>query len=141
MSTTRPFSIGVSEVGRRWSVDLKMRGETITYLHVAGNVRVMPSTPTRFLFREPSGRPHAFVMLSGALLFLVLYVYASVLGDSSSSSWLVVMAAGTGLSGIAESLPNERRRTAGILRVTAVLVLMGLLATTVFTPEFIVGEQ
>jgi len=118
-----------------------MRGETITYLHVAENVRVMPSTPIRFLFREPSGRPHAFVMLSGALLFLGLYVYAGVLGDSSSSSWLVVMAAGTGLSGIAESLPNDRRRTAGLLRVTAVLVLIGLLATTVFSPEFIVGEQ
>jgi hypothetical protein len=51
------------------------------------------------------------------------------------------MAVGTGLSGIAESLPNDRRRTAGILRVTAILVLIGVLATTVFVPEFIVGER
>ncbi|MFC6989053.1 hypothetical protein ACFQJD_10675 [Haloplanus sp. GCM10025708] len=80
-------------------------------------------------------------MFSGSLLFLSLYVYAAVLGDSSSSSWLVVMAAGTGLSGIAESLPKDRRRTAGVFRVTAMLVLMDLLATTVFAPEFVVGEQ
>ncbi len=118
-----------------------MLEETITYLHVAREVRSMPSTLTRVLFRKPSGRPHAVVMLSGSLLFLGLYVYAGVLGDSSSSSWLVVMAVGTGLSGIAESLPTDRRRTAGIVRVTAILVLIGLLATIVFVPEFIVGER
>jgi hypothetical protein len=80
-------------------------------------------------------------MFSGSLFFLCLYVYAGVLGDSSSSSWLVVMATGTGLSGISESLPDDRRRTAGIVRVTALLVLIGLLVTTVFVPEFIVGER
>jgi hypothetical protein len=80
-------------------------------------------------------------MFSGALLFLGLYVYSSVLGDASTSSWLVGMAVGTGLSGIAESLPNDRRRTAGILRTMAILVLIGLLATTVLVPEFIVGER
>jgi hypothetical protein len=80
-------------------------------------------------------------MVTGSLFFLGLYVYASVLGDSSSSSWLVVMAAGTGLSGIAESLPTDRRRTAGVFRVTGILVLLGLLVTTVFVPEFIVGDR
>jgi hypothetical protein len=80
-------------------------------------------------------------MFSGSLFFLRLYVYAGVLGDSSSSSWLVVMATGTGLSGISESLPDDRRRTAGIVRVTALLVLIGLLVTTVFVPEFILGER
>lgn len=80
-------------------------------------------------------------MFSGSLLFVALYVYAGVLGDSTSSSWLLVMAAGTGLSGVAESLPSDRRWTAGAFRVAATLVLLGLLATTVFAPEFVVGGR
>ena len=46
---------------------------------------------------------------------------------------------GSALSGIAESLPKDQHRAAGILRATAVTVLFGLLAATVFAPEFIVG--
>jgi hypothetical protein len=49
--------------------------------------------------------------------------------------------AGTDLSGIAESRPTDRRRTAGLLRVVGILLLLGLLATIVFVPEGIVGER
>ncbi|MFB6124041.1 MAG: hypothetical protein ABEJ78_11370 [Haloferacaceae archaeon] len=101
----------------------------------------MPSTLTRVLFSEPSGRTHAAVMFSGSLLFSCLYVYAGVLGDSPSSAWLLFMIAGTGLSGIAESLPTDRRRMAGVLRVTSILAFTSLLAITVFVPEFVVGGR
>ncbi|MFC7255176.1 hypothetical protein ACFR97_16985 [Haloplanus litoreus] len=100
----------------------------------------MPSKLSAVIFSQPSGRTHALVMFAGSLVFLGLYVYSGVIGDSSSSSWLVPMTIGTALSGIAESLPKDRRQTAGIFRVTAFLLLTGLLATTVFAPEFVVGE-
>ena len=49
--------------------------------------------------------------------------------------------AGTDLSGIAEFLPTDRRRTAGLLRVVGILRLLGLLTPIVFVPEGIVGER
>lgn len=88
-------------------------------------------------FSEPSGRRQAFVMFAGALVFAGLYAYSGLAGDASSS-WLLVMALGNALSGVAESLPKRRRRAAGALRVTAVLVLAGLLAAMVVAPELVV---
>jgi hypothetical protein len=49
--------------------------------------------------------------------------------------------AGADLSGIAESRPTDRRRTASLLGVVGILLLLGLLATIVFVPEGIVGER
>jgi hypothetical protein len=49
--------------------------------------------------------------------------------------------AGADLPGIGESLPTDRRRTASLLRVVGILLLLGFLATIVFVPEVIVGER
>lgn len=93
-----------------------------------------------FVFSEPAGRPNALVMFSGSLVFLSIYVYYDILRDSPSV-FALVMAVGFAMSGIAESLPEERRRAAGGLRVTAVLLLLGLVALTIFTPELILGTR
>jgi len=98
----------------------------------------MPSTLEAIAFREPSGRRHALVMFASALAFVGLYVYAGRVGDASSSSWLLVVAAGNALSAVAESLPKRRRRAAGALRVTAILVLAGLLVAMAVAPELVV---
>ncbi len=100
----------------------------------------MPSTVREVVFSEPSGRNHAAVMFSSALFFSSLYVYHGTAGRFSSASWLLFMVVGTALSGIAESLPKDRRRAAGLLRITAILVLLSMLAAIVFSPEFIVGN-
>lgn len=100
----------------------------------------MPSGVSDVLFSEPSGRRHALVMFSGALALLILYVYYGVLSDSASTSTLFLMV-GAALSGLAESLPKDRRRAAGTLRVAAILVLVCLLAAVVLAPEFVVGER
>jgi len=47
------------------------------------------------------------------------------------------MAGGCALSGVAESLPTERRQLAGRLRITAMRLLAGLLTFTIFAPETI----
>jgi len=42
------------------------------------------------------------------------------------------------LAGFAESLPENRRQTAGALRLAAILVLLYLIAAMIFTPEAII---
>ncbi|WP_161569921.1 hypothetical protein [Salinigranum halophilum] len=44
------------------------------------------------------------------------------------------------LSGIVESLPTDRPRAAGVLRVAATVALSCLLAAPLFAPEFVVGR-
>jgi hypothetical protein len=100
----------------------------------------MPSKIEDVLFSEPSGRWSATVMFAGSLLFLSSYVYFGVLGDSSTVHELF-FAVGLALSGIAESLPAERRRTAGGFRIAAMLVFVTLLGLLAFAPEFIIGTQ
>jgi hypothetical protein len=79
-------------------------------------------------------------MFAGAFAMSSIYLYYDVLlGGSSLSS--LVMAVGFVLSGLAESLPTDRRRIAGGLRVTAILWLIGLLGLTVFAPDVVLGSR
>lgn len=96
----------------------------------------MPSKVRDLVLSEPSGRPAAAVMFSGALVFVGLYVYFGVFGESSTNYELIVAGA-FALSGTAESLPKERRRTAGVLRVTAILALLSMIAILAVAPEII----
>jgi hypothetical protein len=100
----------------------------------------MPSKIKEIVFSEPSGGINAFVVFAGSLAMVSIYVYFDILRDGSSISSLM-MAVGFALSGLAESLPTERRQLAGGLRVTAILVLTGLLGLTVFAPEVILGPS
>jgi len=100
----------------------------------------MPSKIKDVVFSEPGGRRNAFVMFASSLAMLSIYIYYDVLRDVSSVNSLI-MAVGFALSGFAESLPTERRQMAGGLRVTAVLLLTGLLVLTIFAPELILGPR
>jgi hypothetical protein len=100
----------------------------------------MPSIISEVVFSEPSGRPTSLVQFAGSLAFVALYVYTGVLNDVASE-WLLVMATGTGLSGVAEALPKGRRRLAGLVRTAAMLVFAGLIVTIALSPEFIVGDR
>ncbi|MFC7251810.1 hypothetical protein ACFQJ5_19460 [Halomicroarcula sp. GCM10025324] len=99
----------------------------------------MPSFIKQIIFSEPSGRPNSLVQFTASFVFLGIYLYYWAGGHGNSVSWILVMMIGSALSGIAESLPKDQQRAAGILRGTAVTVFLCLLAATVFAPEFIVG--
>ena len=100
----------------------------------------MPSKIRSVVFSEPSGRLHALVMFASSFAMLSIYLYYSILlGGSSLSS--LIMAVGFALSGLAESLPTDRRRITGGLRVTAILWLLGLLGLTIFAPEVVLGPR
>jgi hypothetical protein len=79
------------------------------------------------VFGDPSGRRHAGVALSGAVALSAPYAHRGLVGDSTPAGWLPLPTGGAVLSGVAESLPKERRRAAGALRVAAVLVVGSLL--------------
>jgi hypothetical protein len=99
----------------------------------------MPAKINEVVFSEPSGRPNTLIQFAGALAFSGLYAYSWIAGNSGSSSWLLLMVVGSASAGIAESLPKDRRRTAGAFRLAAIFVLLCLLAATIFAPEFVIG--
>ena len=100
----------------------------------------MPSNISEILFREPSGRRDTatLVQFAGAVVFVSMYVYFSVLG-ADSLGWLLVMAAGFTLAGLAESVPTERKRAAGLLRLTSMLVFLALIVAILLSSEVILG--
>jgi hypothetical protein len=97
----------------------------------------MPSRVTAGLFSGPAGRRHAIVMFAAALAFAVIYVYAVRAAGSARAEWLLIMIAGTALSGVAESLPEDRRFVAGVLRIVAIVALASLIVTLVVAPELV----
>ena len=99
----------------------------------------MPSIIKDTVFKEPTGGVLALVYLSGALLFIGQYGYYTIIANSTPGRFILFMCAGFGLSGIAESLPKNRRRAAGLLRLTAILVLICFLAIMFLAPEYIIG--
>jgi hypothetical protein len=92
----------------------------------------MSSIIDETVFSEPSGQPVGIIQLCAALLFLGAFGYAIFVENSPLGSWPLFMTAGSALSGIAESLPNNRRQAAGVLRLTAFFALLCLLVSLLF---------
>jgi len=99
----------------------------------------MPSTVSNAVFSEPSGRPTAIVQFAGSVVFASLYLYAWSVGNAGPSRWLLGMVAGSALAGVAESLPKERRWVAGVLRLSAISILLCLLVATLVSPAIVTG--
>lgn len=91
------------------------------------------------LFNEPQGRPNSLVQFGASLSFLCIFVYGSSVGSAGEFLWILFLMVGTALSGIAESLRKTRRRAAGLLRLTSILVLLCFLAIMFLAPEYIIG--
>jgi hypothetical protein len=98
------------------------------------------STITDRVCREPDGRPETLVYFGVAVAFLSMYVYfAWILSSEDSFNFSLVMAVFWALMGIAESLPERRRQTAGILRLTMLFLSLCILVAIVFAPGFMLG--
>lgn len=92
------------------------------------------------VFSEPEGRPISLFYFAIALLFLSMYVYiAWILSSEDSIVFPLLMGTGFALQGIAESRPESRRRTAGVLRLAAILVYLCGLVATVLVPGLLFG--
>ena len=99
----------------------------------------MTSYVSDVLFNEPQGRPNSLVQFGASLVFLCIFLYGWSVGEAGGVPWVLFFVVGTALSGIAESLPKTRRRAAGLLRLTAILVLVCLLVIIFLAPEYIIG--
>ncbi|RLM49501.1 hypothetical protein [Halorubrum sp. Atlit-28R] len=97
----------------------------------------MPSLVDQTLFSEPSGRPLGLVFLCGALLLAGQQGYYVMVEGATPFFAVLFVIVGMALSGVAESLPEPRRRAAGVLRLTALTVLVSLLVIGLFAPDLI----
>ena len=87
------------------------------------------------LFREPDGPKKGVLFALLSLACLLTWVYIGVVLDGSH--FLLFLGVAFGCSGCAESLPPNRRRSAGVLRVAAVGILVIFLALLAPGPELL----
>ena len=97
----------------------------------------MPPIIGKTVFSEPSGRSVGLVFLCGALLLAGQQGYYFIVEGATPFSAILFIIAGMALSGIAESLPKPHRRAAGVLRLTALVVLVSMLVIMIVTPELL----
>jgi hypothetical protein len=97
----------------------------------------MPSIIDETVFGDPS-RGLALVYLCGALLLAGQQGYYVIVEGATPFFAGLLLSAGMALSGIAESLPKPRRRAAGVLRLTALVVLVSMLVMLLVTPELLI---
>jgi hypothetical protein len=91
----------------------------------------------RLLFSEPSGRRLGLAFLCLSTVSLLGWVYFAVLLDGPHI--LLFIGVSLGLSGVAESLSPDQRRLAGVLRVSAIGLLVGFLVLLTSAPELVMG--
>lgn len=87
------------------------------------------------VFREPDGRRKGLVFLSFSFISLLAWVYTGVVLDVSHLFFFLGLA--FGFSGFAESLSPERRRSAGVLRIVAVGILVVSIILPLLIPELL----
>jgi len=90
-----------------------------------------------FLFKEPQGRPESLIEFGLSLSFLCVFVYAWSVSLAGEVLWVLFIIVATALSGIAESLPENRRHAAGVLRLMTLVVSVSLLIIIIVTPELL----
>jgi len=79
-------------------------------------------------------------MFGLSLSFLCIFAYAWSVGGAGRFLWaLLFQIVGTALFGISESLPENRREAAGVLRLTALVVLMSMIVIMIVTPELFIN--
>ncbi|SDZ81418.1 hypothetical protein SAMN04488065_0519 [Haloplanus vescus] len=92
---------------------------------------------SQILFREPDGQRKGYLFLLFSALSLLGWLYFGlVLGASHLFLFLGISFA---CSGVAESLPPNRRRLVGVLRILAVGVPAVLIVLILTTPELLLG--
>ncbi|MDB2239414.1 hypothetical protein [Halorubrum ezzemoulense] len=96
----------------------------------------MESLP-QMVFREPDGRRKGLIMLLLSFISLFIWVYTGVV--LNASDFFIFYAIGLGFSGVAESLPPDRRRSAGTLRMLAVGTFVVFLAVLTSVPELLLA--
>ncbi len=84
---------------------------------------------------------NALFQFGVSLTFLCMFAYTASIGGADDARWVLFLVVGLALSGLAESLPKNRRQVAGVLRFVAIFVLGILLAAPFTGFTSIIGGQ
>ncbi|WP_247010624.1 hypothetical protein [Halorientalis litorea] len=91
----------------------------------------------RMMFREPDGRRKGFLFFSLSFVCLLSWVYTAVILDGPH--FFLFMGIALGFTGLAESLPPDQRRSAGVFRIVAVGILLVFLTLLASVPDLLLG--
>ncbi|WP_276273995.1 hypothetical protein [Haloarcula litorea] len=91
----------------------------------------------RMLFREPDGRRKGLVFSLFSLGCLLGWVYFGIVLDGPHV--MLFLGIAFAFSGIAESLPPNRQRSAGVLRLLGFGILAVLIVLLILVPELVLG--
>lgn len=89
------------------------------------------------LFREPDGRRKGLLFSLLSFVCLLGWLYFGVVLDGPH--FLLFLGISLAFSGLAESLPPSRQRSAGALRILGLGILVVFLVLLTLAPESILG--
>jgi hypothetical protein len=98
----------------------------------------MPSLVDDTLFSEPSGNGVTLVHFGSAVVYTLILAWSWRQAGPLTNYWLVFMIFGTALAGVAEALPTEHTRAAGLVRLAGIGTIGCLLGILGFSPEHLV---
>jgi hypothetical protein len=91
----------------------------------------------RMVFREPDGRRKGLVFALFSFICILGWVYFGVVLNGPHN--MLFLGIAFAFSGVAESLPPNRHRSAGVLRILALGILVAFLVLLILRPESIWG--
>ena len=95
------------------------------------------ATVRRMLFREPDGRRMGLYFALTSSICILGWVYFGIALDGPHN--MLFLGIAFAFSGLAEFLPPNRHRSAGVLRILGLGTLIVFLVLLIFVPELIWG--
>lgn len=120
------------------SLDVVSRfGKYIRTLYWRTNLSLRVEVVQRILFREPDGRRKGLVFSFFSLICILGWVYFGIVLNGPHN--MLFLGVAFAFSGLAEFLPPTRQRSAGVLRILSVSILVVFLVLLILMPELIWG--
>nr|WP_206039253.1 hypothetical protein [Halomicrobium mukohataei] len=90
------------------------------------------------MFREPDGRRKGVLFSLFSVVCLLSWAYFGIVLDGPHN--MLFLGIAFAFTGVAESLPSTRQRSAGVLRIVGLGVLIVFLGLLILAPEVIWAE-
>jgi len=91
----------------------------------------------RLLFREPDGRRKGFVFSFFSFSCILGWIYFGIVLNGPHN--MLFLGIAFAFSGVAELLPPNRQRSAGVLRILSLGILVGFVVLLILIPELVWG--
>ena len=95
------------------------------------------ATVQRMVFREPEGRQKGLLFSLFSFICILGWVYFGIVLDGPHN--MLFLGIAFALTGVAEFLPSNRRRSAGVLRILSLSTLVLFVILLISVPESIWG--